>query len=306
MSRFDSLMEPVIAGPDPHAGVCPADPAPLPEGVFPAADLAGSRWLEGGDKGGDEDGRGWNPAIAFRGAGEIFVKGGDGAGAALALELARGAPRPLHERALTETSDERAFLWVQDAASIRAGGRPFWPGLPRDLAHRAIHVAVRTAEDALFALEEGVRCRDLAFVIGEIAGNPRALDFTASRRLVLAAERHRVPLWLVRVDAQRDLGAARMRWDVCSAASQPPRWNPQAPGLPGWRGELFRARGLRPGAWWIRPERMTSDGGGNGGSILSARPVDHDAADHGGHLAAGQAGAGDLVRAAGDRSLAAG
>jgi len=208
------------------------------------------------------------------------------------------------QQALTETDDERAFLWVQDAAAIRTGGRPFLPGLPRDLAHRLIHVTARTAEDALFALEEGVRCRDLAFVVGEIAGNPRALDFTASRRLVLAAERHQVPLWLVRLDARRDLGAARMRWDVRSAMSHAPRWNPQAPGLPGWRGELFRARGLRPGAWWIRPELATGDGGGHGESILSARPIDHDAAHQRPH--AQPARAGDLVRAAGDRSLAAG
>jgi protein ImuA len=286
-----------------------ADAGQLPEGVFPAAELSAAHWLEGGPEEGLSresmaQGQGWNPAIAFRGAGEIFAPADEGAGAALALELARAAPRPLHEHALKEVKDERAFLWVQDASAIRAGGRPFLPGLPRDLAHRLIHVTARTAEDALFALEEGVRCRDLAFVIGEIAGNPRALDFTASRRLVLAAERHRVPLWLVRMDARRDLGAARMRWDVRSAASQPSRWNPQAPGLPGWRGELFRARGLRPGAWWIRPESAHADGGGDGEAILSARPVDRDAADQRSH--AQSARAGDLVRAAVDRSLAAG
>lgn len=283
---------------------------PLPEGLFPAAELAGARWLDEGaqDSGcetaGSEGAGGadWNPAIAFRGAGEIFARGGEGAGAALALELARAAPRPRSEAALTEEVDERAFLWVQDAGAMRAGGRPYLPGLPRELAHRMIHVAVKTPEDALFALEEGVRCRDLAFVIGEIAGNPKALDFTASRRLVLAAERHRVPLWLVRVDARRDLGAARMRWEVRSATSNPPRWNPQAPGLPGWHADLFRARGLRPGAWWIRPELVGGNvvnGGRDGGHILRA-----SRAGDGPHPE--EAGAGDLVRAAGDRPLAAG
>ena len=75
-----------------------------------------------------------------------------------------------------------------------------------------------TPEDALFALEEGLRCRELACVIGEIAGNPKALDFTASRRLSLAAERHGVPLVLVRLDAARDLCSARMRWQVARRA----------------------------------------------------------------------------------------
>ena len=58
-------------------------------------------------------------------------------------------------------------------------------------------------------LEEGLRCRDLAFVVGEIAGNPKALGFTAARRFSLAVERHGVPLWLVRLDAERALSSAR-------------------------------------------------------------------------------------------------
>ena len=100
---------------------------------------------------------------------------------------------------------ERAWLWVQDEAARRLAGRPYRPGCrpaapPPDPCRRG------EPEDALFALEEGLRCRDLAFVIGEIAGNPRALDLTASRRLSLAAEKHGVPLWLVRLDA-----AARSR-----------------------------------------------------------------------------------------------
>ena len=126
--------------------------------------------------------------------------------------------------------------------------------LPPALRHRLIHVAAKSLEDALFALEEGLRCRDLAFVIGELAGNPKALNFTASRRLSLAGEKHGVPLWLVRLDAARDLGSARMRWAARAAPSAPPRWNPQAPGVPAWRAELFRARGHPPGEWLLGEE----------------------------------------------------
>ncbi|MEX0341550.1 MAG: hypothetical protein AB3N06_03100, partial [Erythrobacter sp.] len=111
------------------------------------------------------------------------------------------------------------------------------------------HVLAEKAEDALFALEEGLRCRDLAFVVGEIAGNPRPLDFTASRRLTLASEKHGVPLFLVRIDAARDLSSARMRWEVASAPSPHPRWNAHAPGAPRWQAELFRARAHAPGEW---------------------------------------------------------
>ncbi len=175
---------------------------------------------------------------------EIFAPAAEASGAGLALALARDALK-----AAGESDDLRQVLWVQDRAAIRLGGRPCLGGLPPDLRHRLIHVAAATPEDALFALEEGVRCRDLACVIGEIAGNPRALSFTASRRLSLAAERHGVRLWLVRLDAEPGLSSARMRWRVRAAPSPPPRWNAAAPGRAAWHAELFRARAHAPGEW---------------------------------------------------------
>jgi len=264
----------------------------LPEGVFPAARLAPARWLGEGD-GASSAQEDWSPASPFRGAGDIFAPSREGAGAALALAFAEHAPRMGPGRDVpAPSSDERPFLWVQDKAACKAGGRPYLPGLPRDLRHRLIHVHAENMADMLFALEEGVRCRDLAFVIGEVAGNPREMDFTASRRLVLAAERHGVPLWLVRLDARRDLGAARMRWDVVSAPSGPSRWNEQAPGAPCWRADLFRARGVRPGPWWISREEERNGPGRLHGARIAKRD---GAAPH----------PGDLAVPDGDRSLAA-
>jgi protein ImuA len=152
-------------------------------------------------------------------------------------------------------------LWVQDRAAVRLGGRPYHPGLPGWLRHRLVHVEARTPEDALFSLEEGLRCRDFAFVLGEIAGNARALDFTASRRLSLVAEKHGVPLWLVRLDAQADLSSARMRWRVQAAPSLLPEWDDVAPGPSSWQAELFRARMHPPGKWTLRDDegRLAAD-----------------------------------------------
>jgi protein ImuA len=115
-----------------------------------------------------------------------------------------------------------------------------------------IHVEAETCEEALFALEEGLRCRELAFVIGEITGNPRAMTFTASRRLSLASERYGVPLWLVRLNARPDLSSARMRWDTRSEPSAPAEWDRLAPGFPIWRAELFRSRSHAPGIWRLQ------------------------------------------------------
>lgn len=200
----------------------------------------------------------WSPGLARRQGptlhSEIFASSDEAAGAALALALAcddwRTSPREEGE----EAEDRRSVLWVQTREAVRRTGRPYRAGLPEDLQRRVIHVLAEQAADALFALEEGLRCRDFAFVLGEIAGNPKALDFTASRRLTLASAQHGVPLFLVRLDAARDLSSARMRWQATSVPSPAPCWNRQAPGSPRWHGELFRARMHPPGSWVLGEE----------------------------------------------------
>ncbi|MDJ0641768.1 MAG: recA-like protein [Erythrobacter sp.] len=235
----------------------------------------------------------WRPGLAEQPLhSEIFADTDDASGAGLALALARDALRVAGEveDPLAETDDRRQVLWVQDSRAIQRSGRPYRHGLPRELRHRLIHVETKTAEDALFALEEGLRCRDLAFVIGEIVGNPRALDFTASRRLSLTAEKYGVPLWLVRLEAGPDLSSARMRWRVEAAPSACPHWNADAPGTPAWKAELFRARSHAPGEW------MVSD---DDGRLRTRKPPTRSAAN------AAAPYPRDLVRATVGRSLAA-
>ncbi|MBB4856828.1 protein ImuA [Novosphingobium chloroacetimidivorans] len=213
----------------------------------------------------------WQPGVSAIGPihTEIFARADDAAGAAVSLAFAMDHLQAATPDPLADTPDERPWLWVQDREALRRTGRPYRAGLPRRLRHRLVHVAARTTEDALFALEEGLRCRELAFVIGEITGNPRALDMTASRRLGLAAERHGVPFWLVRLDFRRDLSSARQRWDVRAAPSPPPRWNPEAPGVPSWQAELFRARRHPPGRWTLRDD----------GALAAERGVSLDTLD---------------------------
>lgn len=178
---------------------------------------------------------------------EIFAGAEEASGVGMALALAREELRYSSPGGKEESG--KAVLWVQDRAALRLGGRPYYHGLPKDLRGRLIHVAAVRPEDALFALEEGLNCRDMAFVIGEIAGNPKALDFTASRRLSLATERYGVPLYLVRLGAERDLSSARMRWTVQPVRSLAPPWNEAAPGPASWQAHLFRSRGHLPGEW---------------------------------------------------------
>lgn len=233
----------------------------------------------------------WRPGLGEAAChAEVFAPAREASGAGLALALARDGWRDLNGGELADVSDERGILWVQDARAAKLGGLPYRAGLPEDWRRRLIHVLAPRPVDALFALEEGVRCRELAFVIGELAGNPRELDFTASRRLTLAAERHGVPLYLVRLDARRDLSAARMRWEVASASSPAPRWNVAAPGVPAWQAELFRSRRHRPGRWTLHDER---------GGLATLAAV---ACSDEGRIASDPR---DLAADAGDRSLAA-
>ena len=153
----------------------------------------------------------------------------------------------------------KPLLWVQERMAMLETGRIYPPGLGLP---ELIHVAARDARSALWAMEEGLRCSALGAVIGEIWGDPAALDFTATRRLAVAAERNGVAAFLIRPGGHANLSGARMRWRVASAPSLPPiRFDPKAPGAAAWDAELFRARGFAPGKWSIAAMRNHRIGG---------------------------------------------
>jgi protein ImuA len=152
---------------------------------------------------------------------------------------------------LAQMDTDKPLLWVQDRMAILESGRIHPPGLP---SQNLIHVEARDARDALWAMEEGVRCACLSAVIGELWGDPRALDFTATRRLAVASERSGTPCWLVRLGGHANLSGARMRWRIASASSLSNPLDPRAPGMAAWDAELFRGRGIPPGRWNITHE----------------------------------------------------
>jgi protein ImuA len=211
---------------------------------------------------------------------EIFCRLDDAAGAGFALALA------------VKCGADKPWLWVQDKQSRRRSGMPYIQGLPTSIRHNLHYIAAQTCEDALFAMEEGLRCSGLSFVIGELSGDPKVLGFTASRRLAVASEAHGVPLYLLRGDASRQLSAARMRWDVASEPSLPHCWNSRAPGAPQAQAELFRTRLYRPGRWWLSHED---------GKFSVVTQTANSAA----HSATTAPNRVDLVAEAGDQPLAA-
>jgi protein ImuA len=176
-----------------------------------------------------------------------------------------GLPRAaLHEVAGAGTDREEgaaaagfAALWLarlQDAGPVlwivRAGSRGAIDlhahGLHQQLLdpRRLILVAAKRDDEALWAMEEGLKAKSLGAVLGEV----EKLDLTASRRLQLAAETSGVTAfalrrWRVMARAARDAAqpiAAVTRWRVTALPTE----NEIC-----WRVDLARCRGGRPNTW---------------------------------------------------------
>jgi len=167
---------------------------------------------------------------------------------------------------LAQLDTTRPLLWVQDRMAILESGRINPPGLR---GQNLVHVEARDARDALWAMEEGVRCSALSAVIGELWGDPKVLDFTATRRLAVASERSGTPCWLMRLGGTPNLSGARMRWRIASTPSLVGSLDPGAPGTPTWDADLFRARGHPPGRW-----NLAHEGGQAGLFHLVSSPRD--------------------------------
>lgn len=151
---------------------------------------------------------------------------------------------------LARLAGGRPLLWVQERMAILESGRVHAAGLGA-IGNDLIHVEACDAKAALWAMEEGLRCSALSGVVGEIWGDPQALDFTATRRLAVAAERHGVACWLIRPGGHASLSGARERWRMASAPSAAHPFDPKAPGEPRWKAELFRSRRRAPGTWVV-------------------------------------------------------
>ncbi|WP_448204081.1 ImuA family protein [Azospirillum sp. sgz302134] len=132
-------------------------------------------------------------------------------------------------------------VWIVRGRDLHAAGLAAY-GLTPD---RLIAVRATRDADALWAMEEALRCKRLSAVLGETG----ALDLTASRRLQLAAESSGVTGVLLQLGPRRSSASAAVtRWRVASAPSAP-----QEPGVgdPRWSVALERCRGGRPGAWLL-------------------------------------------------------
>jgi protein ImuA len=136
-----------------------------------------------------------------------------GAAAGFALALAA-----LAGKAAGGTGRETMLIQT-DMARFEAG-TPY--GLGLDLfglpSRRLLLLRARRPLDALFAMEEALKCRALASVIAELPDD--AADLTATRRLSLAARTHDGLGLLLRHRSTSMPSAAVTRWEVAAMAGE--------------------------------------------------------------------------------------
>ena len=112
---------------------------------------------------------------------------------------------------------------------------------------RLIFIRVTKDQEALWVMEEALKCAGLAAVVAEA----RELDFKQSRRLQLAVEQSHVTGFVLR-NAVKKIGstACAARWQVKPLPSEPVDDLPGL-GFPRWEVELLRVRNGHPGTWII-------------------------------------------------------
>lgn len=113
--------------------------------------------------------------------------------------------------------------------------------------HQIIFVDLDSERDVLWAMEEALKCKELAAVVAEV----RDITFAQSRRLQLALEKSQVTGFILRTAADRITSTASVaRWQITPVQSE------QIDGLPGlgfprWQVELLRVRNGNPGVWQV-------------------------------------------------------
>lgn len=154
----------------------------------------------------------------------------------------------LGQARLLLTPARRAVFFMQRTGEAQELGLPYGMGLRSfGFAPDAlILVRVTSSTELLWALEEALGCLAVAAVIADVAGDPKAFDFTASRRLSLRARSAGAVLLVLRYGTARVPSAARRRWRLDPATSGQAPFDARAPGQPRWRVTLEKGQLSHP------------------------------------------------------------
>jgi protein ImuA len=167
---------------------------------------------------------------------EVFTDERRNAGASLGFAL--GQTRAL----LSPTRP--ALLVLQLRKDAQDMGLPYGSGLKSFGIDPAAVILGRLENitELLWALEEAVCCRAVAAVIADIAGSPKTLDFTASRRLSLRAAGAGTSIFFLRYGRDREASAAQLRWRLTPELSAETMFDARAPSGPRFLVALEKGR----------------------------------------------------------------
>jgi protein ImuA len=158
--------------------------------------------------------------------------------------------------AAEEAAATDGFMAALLGKLTRQGGMCLWIGperkiFPPALSHfglvpqQVVFVDAARQKDALWAIEEGLKCDSLAAVVGEL----KELSFTESRRLQLMVEQSRVTGFIHRYRPRSENTVACVaRWKISPLTTETTEGLP-GPGYPRWHAALLRVRNGKPGAW---------------------------------------------------------
>ncbi len=134
----------------------------------------------------------------------------------------------------------KTMVWISTKRTIFPPALPVFGIAPE----RVVFIDLLRHKEALWTIEEALKCDSLAAVIGELS----ELSFTDSRRLQLAVEQSRVTGFIHRYNPRTENTVACVtRWKIKPLASE-------IAGLPGvgfprWQVQLLKVRNGKPGTW---------------------------------------------------------
>ncbi|MEN5247467.1 ImuA family protein [Brucella pseudintermedia] len=189
---------------------------------------------------------------------------------------------------LRATQERRPVIWIEEESATSEYGGLYPPGLhafgidpSRLLIVRcpSAQDVLKAANDALEAGSGGKASHLVSGVVAAVTGQPKCLDLTASRRLLLASETAQLPVILLRSHRTAVQSAAVSRWRVAPAPSRSSGAN--APGKPAFSAVLERNRHGTCGQWIMEWNNETLEFGTRerDGRTLVSRPVVSVSAD---------------------------
>lgn len=171
----------------------------------------------------------------------------------------RGAIHELISLSSEDASSTNGFISVLLGKLIKENGCCIWISNKRKIyppalknfgidPERILFVDVWKVKDALWTIEEALKCEALTAVVGEIS----ELGFNESRRLQLIVEKSKVTGFIHRQQPRAiNAVACVTRWKIHSVPSSLSEAMPGV-GFPRWQVELLKVRNGKPGKWLIQ------------------------------------------------------